>query len=68
MITEGTTYKRNVTIYEQENYQGRRRKLGPGKYNIVDLAFKNHRFSSLIVPDGMKVTLFKHADFSGSEK
>jgi hypothetical protein len=57
-----------ATIYEHGDYQGRIQRLSPGKYNIGDLVIGNDRLSSLKVPEGIRVTLYEHANFMGNEK
>jgi len=64
-MTEGTMNIKEVTIYEHGNYEGRSQKLGPGRYNIGDLSIGNDCLSSLKIPEGVRVTLYEHADFEG---
>jgi Vacuolar protein sorting-associated protein 62/Beta/Gamma crystallin len=55
-----------VTVYKDSNYGGSSRELGVGRYNTSDLGIGNDELSSLKVGSGLKATLYKDADFSGS--
>jgi hypothetical protein len=57
-----------VLIYSDENYQGASQELVEGNYDINSLTIGNDTLSSLKIPQGIKVTLYEHAGFSGRSK
>lgn len=57
-----------VTLYEKSNYQGNKKELGEGEYNIYDLGIGDNKLSSLTVPAGLKVTIYEYEDFRGRSK
>jgi hypothetical protein len=57
-----------VVIYRDENYSGPSQELDEGSYDISSLTIGNDQLSSLKVPNGLKVTLYEHAGFSGRSK
>ncbi|MGK7956198.1 MAG: RICIN domain-containing protein [Crocosphaera sp.] len=61
-------FDKKVTVYQDANYGGASQILGPGKYDIGKLSFGNDQISSLKVPEGLRVTLFEHANFRGNHK
>ncbi len=63
----GKMSTKEVTIYRHRNYQGCNQKLIPGKYSMGDLS-NGGCLSSLKVPDGIRVTLYEYADFTGKKK
>lgn len=54
-----------ITIYKDTDYQGTSRSFSVGSYVLAEHGFPNDALSSLKVPDGLKVTLYQHSDFSG---
>src|SRR5665811_61161 len=56
-----------VTIYKHSRYRGDKKELGIGRYNVGSLGIGNDELSSLKVPTGLKVSLFKDKDFHGSK-
>lgn len=54
-----------VAIYPDADFRGREQVLAPGKYDLADLQIGNDRLSSLRVPSGWSVTLYRDAGFSG---
>jgi len=66
-MNRGTTSNEGVIIYGHRNYQGCSQKLVPGTYSMGDLLIRGC-LSSLKVPDGMRVTLYEYADFTGMKK
>lgn len=55
-------------IYQHSNYQGKSKPLLPGKYDVNDLAIGNDTLSSLKVPNGWTVTLYRHHHFTGDTR
>lgn len=53
-----TIQKKQVVLYEQANYSGATKALGPGKHILTDF---NDRASSIKVPAGMVAVLYEHA-------
>lgn len=54
-------------MYTDCEYQGDSRIFGIGRYNFRDLVLPNDAVSSLKVPAGYTVKLYKDADFSGRD-
>jgi urease subunit beta len=57
-----------VTIYDRANFEGNKKELDEGEYNIFELGIGDNKLSSLTVPAGMKVTLYEYEDFRGRSK
>ncbi|AOX01248.1 hypothetical protein BJP34_18990 [Moorena producens PAL-8-15-08-1] len=59
-----------VIVYQNQNYGGTSQEFVPGYYNISDLqnGVGNDSISSLKVPTGWEVTLYKDADFQGKKE
>lgn len=66
IVVEAASNAPAVDIFEHDNFQGMRKQLGPGRYNIGDMGLPNDCISSLRVGPGLKATLYEHRDFSGS--
>ena len=69
--TDVNTASGNIFIYQDINYGGRQASLGEGDYNLASLqskGFQNDDLSSIIVPFGYKVTLYKDDNFQGETK
>ena len=54
-----------VTFYRDANYAVKLGSFGPGRYNIHT---DNDTISSVQVPDGLKLTLYEHAEWQGASK
>jgi len=54
-----------VAIYPDADFRGREQVLAPGKYDLASIKIGNDRLSSLRVPSGWSVTLYRDAGFSG---
>lgn len=56
-----------VTVFEHSNFGGRPFTLAPGVYDEIDLSARgiNNRISSLVVPSGLRVTVYADS-FSGA--
>ncbi|MFP2904909.1 aerolysin family beta-barrel pore-forming toxin [Pyxidicoccus sp. 3LFB2] len=57
-----------AVIYEHGNYQGASQSLAPGNYDVGALAIGNDQLSSLKVPAGWTVKLYRDAGFQGTVK
>ncbi|QJW89092.1 hypothetical protein HNV11_06655 [Spirosoma taeanense] len=57
-----------ATVYRDPNYTGISQKIGVGRYNIPDLVVGNDHISSIKVPQGLIVTLYKDAHYKGEFK
>ena len=57
-----------VKIFQHKNYRGNSKLFTIGRYNIDQLGIINDELSSVIVPPGMKITLYKDADFKGKHR
>ena len=57
-----------VALYQHTNYRGRKQLLSKGRHNLRDLSIGNDALSSLRVPQGWTVTLYKHSNFSGTTR
>ncbi len=55
-----------VTLYEDCDYKGSSHSLGVGDFNTYDLGIGNDVLSSIRVPRGFRVTLFKDGNFQGA--
>ena len=55
----------SVMLFEDCSMRGGSRALSPGRYNTRDMHFKNDALSSLRIPSGWNVTLYKEGDFRG---
>ncbi len=56
-----------ITIWEDKNYQGKKQILIPGLYDIMSInPDVNDKISSIEVPSGYKVTLYKNPNFQGN--
>lgn len=56
-----------VTIYEDENFNGRSVTLGPGSYDYLPkVGFRDNALSSLQLPQGWKVVLYDQPNFRGN--
>ncbi|MFT3772577.1 MAG: RICIN domain-containing protein [Minicystis sp.] len=64
-IVNAPTYKDKVALYQHSNYQGVRKDFGLGSYDIAKMGLGG-QLSSLKIPPGLRVTLYKNANFSGS--
>jgi hypothetical protein len=55
-----------VVLYVDENYKGQSVSLLPGTYsNMSQIGFPDNAMSSLTVPDGYRVVIYEHENFSG---
>lgn len=57
-----------ATIYQHARYRGRRQELKPGRYNLKDLTIGNDQLSSVKVPKGLRVTLYRRSSFRGQKR
>jgi len=64
-IIAGQNY---VTLYEDCNFLGKSYYLEAGSYRVYQIKIKNDRLSGILVPAGMKITLYEHDDFKGRAK
>ncbi|MFZ1264247.1 MAG: hypothetical protein WAT34_12135 [Chitinophagaceae bacterium] len=60
-----TPVGQNVVLYEQGNYQGQSKVLGPGVYRFFDSNDFNDMASSIKVSAGMAVIIFENANEMG---
>jgi hypothetical protein len=56
----------DATIYADSNYGGSFQYLAPGNYDVSALKIGNDALSSLKVPTGLKVTLYRDASFQNA--
>jgi len=57
-----------VTVYEDCNFYGRSFILTPGNYRTYQMKIGNDQLSSIRVPQGLRVTLYEHDNFTGSSR
>jgi hypothetical protein len=57
-----------VVIYMDGSYQGPSQNLVAGRYNTAQLTIGDNQLSSLRIPSGWKVTLYKEPNFAGTNK
>jgi len=63
------TFAQNyVTVYEDCNYRGRSFILTAGNYRTYQMKIGNDQLSSIQVPQGLRVTLYEHDNFSGASR
>lgn len=54
-----------ITVYK-DNFSGPSRNLGPGYHDAADFGeVGNDQVSSIVIPKGLKVTLYEHGGFKG---
>lgn len=56
-----------VTLFENASYAGGRASLSPGYYKMNDLGIPNDALSSIYIPQGFRVTLYKEDNFRGQQ-
>ncbi|MBZ4422484.1 beta/gamma crystallin-related protein [Myxococcus sp. RHSTA-1-4] len=62
--------KRRATFFKKEDFQGKDVSLPPGQYTQAELeryGIDNNTVSSVKVPSGLKVVLFKEDNFHGQQ-
>lgn len=58
-----------ITLFKDSRYSGESVKLGVGRYTFQDFAnIGDDAVTSIIVPEGLKVTLYENSDFTGIQK
>jgi tetratricopeptide (TPR) repeat protein len=57
---------REVMIFEHANHTGRFQILPEGSYDLAQILIGNDTLSSALVPSGMKLRLYEHANFQGA--
>ncbi|WP_274474465.1 beta/gamma crystallin-related protein [Mangrovimonas aestuarii] len=57
-----------VTLYKDCGFKGGSNKLGVGRYNYDELGIGNDNLSSIRVPRGYKITLYRESNFEGRSK
>ena len=57
-----------VMLFKDANYRGESPAFGPGRYDVAQLKIGNDQASSVLVPPGYKVTLYRDAGFKGAKK
>ncbi len=64
------TNQLKITVYEHNNFGGKKLELPIGKYNFKTIRKKigNDIISSVQIPNGLQVTLYEHANFKGRTK
>ncbi|MGJ5642562.1 hypothetical protein [Formosa sp. S-31] len=59
---------RGVTLYKKCDFLGDSKTLEVGRYNDNELGIGNDKLSSIEVPRGYKITLYKQANFEGTSR
>lgn len=57
-----------VILYEDCSLRGNNRNLTPGRYNVRDMGIRNDGLSSIRIPSGYSVTIFKDDNFRGGSR
>lgn len=68
VLPKSVLFDKKATIYQHANYGGASQELGLGSYDIDQLTIGNDQVSSVKVPEGLRVTLYEHANFRGNHK
>lgn len=55
----------NVALYENCNYTGKKSFLAVGTFRKYQMGISNDQLSSMQIPNGMRVTIYEHDDFTG---
>jgi hypothetical protein len=58
----------HVSVYSGCDFKGDRQRMYEGEYDDKDLTIGNDRISSIRVPEGWSVTVYKSHDFDGSHE
>jgi len=58
----------HVSVYSGCDFNGDRQRMYEGEYNDKDLTIGNDRISSIRVPEGWSVTVYKSNNFDGSHE
>jgi hypothetical protein len=64
--TEPPPITREVMIFEHANYGGASQILPKGQYDTPQITIGNETLSSALVPSGMVLRLYEHANFQGA--
>lgn len=57
---------KEVMIFEHANHVGKSQILQKGEYDVSQMVIGNDTLSSALVPSGMKLRLYEHANFQGA--
>lgn len=57
-----------VSLYDQCNYAGKRFTLEAGTYRLYQMKIDNDRLSSIVIPSGLKITIYENDGFAGKSK
>jgi hypothetical protein len=57
-----------VILYEDCSLRGNNRSLNPGRYNKWDMGIRNDGLSSIRIPSGYSVTIYKDENFRGGSQ
>lgn len=57
-----------VSLFQHANFAGASQSFAPGRHDVGALKVGNDAASSVLVPPGMRVTLFEHGGFKGRKK
>ncbi len=57
---------KEVMIFEHANHVGKSQILQKGEYDVPQILIGNDTLSSALVPSGMKLRLYEHANFQGA--
>src|SRR5580765_1441691 len=57
-----------VTLYEDCNYSGKKHYLEAGAYRLNEMKIDNDLLSCMVIPSGMKATIYEDDNFKGRSK
>jgi hypothetical protein len=57
-----------VSLYDQCNYAGKRFTLEAGTYRLYQMKIDNDRLSSIVIPSGLKITIYENDGFAVKSK
>ncbi|MBD2544621.1 Cys-every-fifth RiPP peptide CefA [Planktothricoides raciborskii] len=66
--SDGALFEKKAIVYKNDNFNPPFQEIGPGTYDMGDLAFGNDEISSVRVPEGLRVIMYEDANFKGDKR
>ncbi|HPJ29786.1 MAG TPA: beta/gamma crystallin-related protein [Methanothrix sp.] len=67
-VTESLLVEPVATVYQQKDFMGAKQVIGIGNYDQADLIIGGNTISSIKVPQGLIVTLYREPNFKGETR